>query len=100
MNSDFSSLPPSGAGFVEDEFRNSSLDDSSHMADPLFTSQAKTQKSASRAHGYPPASRSRRSSSSDLSSEIAPEIVVWTEDMDVDSESEDEPDGSSDMDIK
>lgn len=28
---------------------------------------------------------SRHSSSSELSSEVAPEIVVWTEDMDVDS---------------
>lgn len=36
-----------------------------------------------------------RQTSSDLTSEAAPEIVVWTEDMDMDSPSQSESDDSS-----
>uniref|UniRef100_A0A8H7NA60 HMG box domain-containing protein n=1 Tax=Bionectria ochroleuca TaxID=29856 RepID=A0A8H7NA60_BIOOC len=42
---------------------------------------------------------SRQSSSSNLSSEVAPEIVVWTEDMDLDSPSQDDSDVLSDLDM-
>ncbi|CAI6057241.1 unnamed protein product [Clonostachys chloroleuca] len=42
---------------------------------------------------------SRQSSSSNLSSEVAPEIVVWTEDMDLDSTSQDDSDILSDLDM-
>lgn len=42
---------------------------------------------------------SRQSSSSNLSSEVAPEIVVWTEDMDLDSPSQDDSDILSDLDM-
>lgn len=40
-----------------------------------------------------------RGASTERSSEIAPEIVVWTEDMDFDEMSQDEPDDSSLMDM-
>lgn len=38
---------------------------------------------------------SRQSSSSNVSSEVAPEIVVWTEDMDLDSDSQDDESDSA-----
>jgi vacuolar protein sorting-associated protein 33A len=68
--------------------------DSSRLSSPiskpesLLADHLRSQISPQRGRGRTQTVRSYQSSSSDLSSEVAPEIVVWTEDMDLDSDDE------------
>ena len=81
----------------EDEFYQS-VNPTSISTNTPSPTQIKSQISPSRSAALRAKVISRQSSSSELSSEVAPEIVVWTEDMDMDSPDDDELDGSSDVD--
>ena len=76
--------------------------DSSNLSSPvsrpesLFAAHIKSQISPHKGRARAPTAQSYHSASSELSSEVAPEIVVWTEDMDVDLDSGDELSSLSD----
>lgn len=81
-----------------DESEDSSkLSSPASRTDSLLAAHLKSQISPQRSRGRAPTAGSYQSSSSDLSSEVAPEIVVWTEDMDLDSDDLSDPDDLSDV---
>lgn len=65
---------------------------------PASASPTRSQISLPSTPGVDSSGQSRQGSS-EISSEIAPEIVVWTEDMDFDDMSQHDSDGSAPMDI-
>jgi hypothetical protein len=71
---------------LRDDSEDSGLSSPLSKPDSLLAAHLKSQVSPQQSRGRAATVRSYQSSSSDLSSEVAPEIVVWTEDMDLDSD--------------
>jgi hypothetical protein len=95
--------PPISRRLTEDDFRDRRQEAATlSMSDPQqLASALKSHVSPSRGHSHTSRGLSRQSSSSELSSEVAQAITVWTEEMDVgDNESHgNETESLSEMDI-
>lgn len=103
MTTGLTAGPPISRRLIENDFRDRRQEAATlSMSDPQQLSSAlKSHVSPSRGHSHTSRSLSRQSSSSDLSSEAAQEITVWTEEMDVDDNEShgNETDSLSEMDI-
>ncbi|KAF7547224.1 hypothetical protein G7046_g9069 [Stylonectria norvegica] len=96
MGTSFRNSVRTGNGFGKGRFADIGHLDSLSLSRSVIAAAAKGRMSPPATPDLLSSNQSRQTSTDDIS-EAAPEIVVWTEDMDVDSASQHESDGSSGM---